>query len=131
MEVKIICPFRINPSKTGLGKTYSVNLNQYRNWNPMVENNIKRKFTELMREQLEGVIFDSPVEVTYKVFKPNARRLDKMNVVSITSKYLLDSLVDYGCIADDNDDYVKTETILPTELDRSNGRVEVTIKTIT
>ena len=53
-----------------------------------------------------------------------------MNVVAITSKYLLDAITELGCWEDDNDDHVKTETILPTELDRANSRVEVTIKTI-
>lgn len=53
-----------------------------------------------------------------------------MNVISVVSKFLLDSITDYKCWIDDNDDYVKTETILPTELDRINPRVEITIKEI-
>ena len=31
---------------------------------------------------------------------------------------------------DDNDDNVKTEIILPTQLDRDNPRIEITIKSI-
>ena len=53
-----------------------------------------------------------------------------MNVVAITSKFLLDALSELGVWVDDNDDYVKTETILPTEHDKDNARVEVTLKTI-
>ena len=53
-----------------------------------------------------------------------------MNVVSVVSKFLLDAITQYECWTDDNDDYVKTETILPTELDRDNPRVEVIIKEI-
>lgn len=130
MEVKLLCPFRVNPSKTGRGKTYSINLNQYRNWHPMVENSVKKKFTEIMFDQIKMLFFDQPIEVTYQVFKPTKRRLDKMNVVSITSKYVLDALVECHCIPDDNDDFVKEEHILPTEMDRDNPRVEVTIKTV-
>ena len=46
------------------------------------------------------------------------------------SKYLLDAITELGCWEDDNDDHVKTEIILPTELDRANGRVEVTIRSV-
>jgi Holliday junction resolvase RusA-like endonuclease len=87
-------------------------------------------YLEAVREQLEGLTIQTPVEITYKVYKKTSRRLDKMNVVAITSKYLLDAITELGCWEDDNDDHVKTEIILPTELDRANSRVEVTIKTI-
>ena len=53
-----------------------------------------------------------------------------MNVVSIASKFFLDAVTEFGCWDDDNDDNVKTEIILPTELDKDNPRVEITIKTI-
>jgi Holliday junction resolvase RusA-like endonuclease len=53
-----------------------------------------------------------------------------MNVISVVSKFLLDSITDYGCWEDDSDDYIKKETILPTELDRENPRVEIIIKEI-
>jgi len=64
------------------------------------------------------------------VFKPTKRILDKMNVISVVSKFLLDAITEYGCWEDDNDNFVKTETILPTELDRKNPRVEIIIKEI-
>ena len=87
-------------------------------------------YAEVVREQIEGVIIDTPVEILYKVYKPTRRKLDKMNVISITSKFLLDAITELGCWEDDNDDFVKTETILPTEYDKNNGRVEILIKSI-
>lgn len=87
-------------------------------------------YAEVVREQIEGVIIDTPVEIFYKVYKPTRRKLDKMNVISITSKFLLDAITDLGCWEDDNDDFVKTETVLPTEYDKNNGRVEILIKSI-
>jgi Holliday junction resolvase RusA-like endonuclease len=87
-------------------------------------------YAEVVREQIEGVIIETPVEISYKVYKPTRRKLDKMNVISITSKFLLDAITDLGCWEDDNDDFVKTETILPTEYDKNNGRVEILIKSI-
>ena len=105
-------------------------MNTYRNLHFQINNNVKVKYKELLKEQLEGVKIKTPVEITYKVYKARNTTLDKMNVVSITSKYLLDAITQLGCWTDDNDDFVKTETIMPTELDRENPRVDVFIKSI-
>ena len=130
-QIKFITPYKlVLPRKTGKDKSISINLNTYRNLHFQINNQCKKMYKELMREQLEGITIDTPVEITYQVFKPSKRSLDKMNVVSIASKYFLDAVTEYGCWEDDNDDNVKTEIILPTQLDRDNPRIEITIKTI-
>lgn len=118
------------PRKTVKDKRISLNMNTYRNLHHRVNNNAKKVYFEELREQLEGLSIQTPVEITYKVYKASKRRLDKMNVVSVVAKFLLDAITDYGCWEDDNDDYVKKETILPTELDRERPRVEIIIKEI-
>ena len=131
MTHKIISPLFITlPRKTVKDKRIALNMNTYRNLHHRISNDAKKAYSETLREQLEGLSIQTPVEVTYKVFKASKRRLDKMNVISVVSKFLLDSITEYGCWEDDNDDYVKTETILPTELDRENPRVEINIKEI-
>ena len=128
--INLKCPLYVDlPRKTKKDKRVYINMNSYRNLHFLVNNQVKKMYLEA-REQLEGVIIQTPVEVTYKVYKKTARRLDKMNVVAITSKYLLDAVTELGCWEDDNDDHVKTEIILPTELDRENSRVEVIIRSI-
>ena len=128
---KIISPLFVTlPRKTVKDKRIALNMNTYRNLHHRISNDAKKAYSEALREQLEGLSIQTPVEVTYKVFKASKRRLDKMNVISVVSKFLLDSITEYGCWEDDNDDYVKTETILPTELDRENPRVEINIKEI-
>jgi Holliday junction resolvase RusA-like endonuclease len=128
---KIISPLFVTlPRKTVKDKRIALNMNTYRNLHHRISNDAKKAYSEALREQLEGLDIQTPVEVTYKVFKASKRRLDKMNVISVVSKFLLDSITEYGCWEDDNDDYVKTETILPTELDRENPRVEINIKEI-
>lgn len=129
--IKLICPLYITiERKTKADKKVFVNMNTYRNLHFQINNKVKVKYKELLREQLEGIKIKTPVEITYKVYKARNNMLDKMNVVSITSKYLLDAITQLGCWTDDNDDFVKTETIMPTELDRENPRVEVFIKSI-
>ena len=129
--INLKCPLFIDlPRKTTKDKRIYINMNSYRNLHYLVNNQVKKMYLEAVREQLEGLTIQTPVDITYKVYKKPSRRLDKMNVVAITSKYLLDAITELGCWEDDNDDHVKTETILPTELDRANSRVEVTIRSI-
>ena len=131
MTHKIISPLFVTlPRKTIKDKRIALNMNTYRNLHHRISNDAKKAYSEALREQLKDLSIQTPVEVTYKVYKASKRRLDKMNVISVVSKFLLDSITDYGCWEDDNDDYVKTETILPTELDRENPRVEIIIKEI-
>lgn len=131
MKHKIVSPLYVTLSrKTVKDKKIALNMNTYRNLHHRVNNDAKKIYSEMLKEQLEGLKINTPVEITYKVYKPSMRRLDKMNVVSVVSKFLLDSITEYGCWEDDNDDYVKKETILPTKLDRDNPRVEIIIKEI-
>lgn len=131
MTHNIISPLFVTlPRKTVKDKRIALNMNTYRNLHHRISNDAKKAYSEALREQLRNLSIQTPVEVTYKVYKGSKRRLDKMNVISVVSKFLLDSITDYGCWEDDNDDYVKTETILPTELDRENPRVEIIIKEI-
>lgn len=129
--MKIICPLYIDlPRKTKKDRRVYINMNSYRNLHYLVSNNVKREYKESLREQLEGITIETPVDVTYQVFKGSKRRLDKMNVIAVTSKFLLDAITEYGCWEDDNDDYVKTETLLPTKYDKENPRVEVIITSV-
>ncbi len=131
MKIKFNTPFAVYlPRVKSKDKRIAMNLNTYRNLHFLVNNQAKKVYKDLMKEQLENLEIETPVEITYQVFKPSKRSLDKMNVVSIASKFFLDAVTEYGCWDDDNDDNVKTETILPTEIDKDNPRVEITIKTI-
>lgn len=128
---KIISPLFVTLSRrTKKDKRVSLNMNIYRNLHHVINGQAKKQYLEDVREQLEGLVIQTPVEITYKVYKPTKRILDKMNVISVVSKYLLDAITELGCWEDDNDNFVKTETILPTELDRNDPRVEIIIKEI-
>lgn len=130
-EIKLTCPLHvILERKTKKDRKIHINLNTYRNLQYIVENQAKRKFKELMKPQLDGIKIDTPVEVTYQVFKGSRHKSDKMNFVSICSKYLMDAITEFGCWEDDNDDVIKTEIILPSVLDKDNPRIEVLIKSI-
>lgn len=129
--IKIISPLYIDlPRKTKKDKRVYINLNAYRNLHFLVNNQVKKMYLQAIREQINSKVIETPVTISYKVYKPTKRRLDKMNVIAVTSKYLLDAITELECWEDDNDEFVKTETILPTEYDKGNGRVEIIIESI-
>lgn len=130
-EITITTPFRVELERKKVkNKKIPISMNSYGNVNTFINNEVKSKFKDIVAKQIEGIKIQTPVEIYYKVFKPSKRKLDKMNVIAVTSKYLLDAITELGCWEDDNDDHVKTEVLLPTEYDKDNGRVEVTIKAI-
>ena len=127
-ELKLIVPLYVElPRKTKKNVNVWLNMNRFMNLHHIMKNNAKKVFFEVMRDQLEGVKIDTPVNITYQLFSPDRRRRDKMNAIAVVSKFLLDAITHYGCWEDDNDNFVKTETLLHTEYDKGNGRIEVTI----
>ena len=131
MEHKFILPLSVTlPRKTKADKKVIINQNVLKNLHYLSYNSAKIAFTHLMEEQLKGLKIETPVDISYKVFKASNRRMDKMNVISAQSKFFLDAVTSHGCWEDDNDDHVKLEVLMPTELDKEHPRVEVTIKTV-
>jgi Holliday junction resolvase RusA-like endonuclease len=128
-EVLIVSPLYVDlPRVKTKDKRVYLNMNSYRNLHYITNNNAKKAYLEAIREQIEGLAIQTPVNITYRVIKPSKRRLDKMNVVAVVSKYLLDALTEVGFWEDDNDEFVKEETIKPTVYDKGNGRVEIIIR---
>ena len=115
-------PIRIKKNKYKNNQYHSINLNQYRNWHFQVETNIKKKYKELIKNQLpEDIKFDK-VEIEAQLYlklhnkdgELSKVRKDKGNVYSIASKYFFDCLVENNILTDDNDFIIKKETILET-----------------
>lgn len=130
-EFKIDIPTYVTlPRKTKADKKIYLNLNAYRNLHHSVESQCKKEFFKSLESKLKGISIQTPVEVTFRYYKPSKRISDKSNVYAIASKYLFDALTGYGCIEDDNDNFIKTETQLPTIHDKENPRFEFTFKSI-
>lgn len=127
-EVKITTPLHVYvPRKTVPDRRYLLNLNAYRNWQGHESNSIKKAFSLAMKDQLEGLKIETPVDIVFRLFKGSNRITDKSNFYSILSKFLFDSITEYGGWEDDNDNFIKTEIQMPTELDRENPRAEFII----
>jgi len=103
-------------------------LNYYRNWPFHLSNSLKRKYEEEMIEQIKKLPKFNKINITMQLFKGSYRVSDKDNVICVTKKFFLDALVKHGKLEDDNDNFVKFELSKPTEYDKENPRVEITIE---
>lgn len=130
--LSVVVPWAVEiPRKTKKNKKVTLNMNTYRNLHRNTNNEAKIILKQLMKDQLEGVSLETPVEVTIQVHKPTRRILDKGNVYAVSSKYLYDAMTEYGVWEDDNDNFVKTEVILPTLLaDDKVGKIIFTFRSI-
>lgn len=116
------------PLKVKLGKQdYIVNLNQYRNWHYHVMNGVKKRYQEIAAIPICKLPKFDEIRLEFKLFKGSKRKTDRSNVLSIHEKFFCDALTKCQIIEDDSDEYIHSTTYLPTELDRVNPRVEITL----
>ena len=108
-------------------KTYSLNLNQYRNnhfhTNDWLKKEIKRLVSEQLKNNTDKLI--PPLTVNYTLFLGNNRKSDLSNWCSVIDKFFLDALVELGYIEDDNTDFVNEINYIFGGIDKNNARVEV------
>ena len=116
--------------KTVKDRKMPINMNNYGNTNSFLNNEAKRAYLEAVREQIEGLVIQTPVKVSYRVVKGSKRRLDKMNVVSVVSKYLFDALTELGVWGDDSDEFIKQELIMPTMYEKGKFYVQINITSL-
>ena len=68
--------------------------------------------------------------LTYRMYKASARRIDRMNVLTIHSKYFEDAMTKACAWEDDNDDFIESHTFSSGGIDRANPRVEIQISVV-
>jgi len=107
------------PRKTKKPKKVWLNMNTYRNLHRFTESECKKEFFNIIQDKLPKTKFET-IEVAFQIYKcatkaGEIKKLDKSNVYAVLSKYFFDSLVENGNLSDDNDQIIKTETILPTK----------------
>ena len=80
-----------------------------------------------MESQLAGLCFDSTIDLEFTLFKSSKRKIDRSNILCIVEKYFCDALVHYGCVGDDNDNYINSTKYLTGGIDKANPRAEILI----
>jgi hypothetical protein len=81
---------------------------------------IKTKLRHILRDQLdECPTFNNPVKIKFQMFKWSNHKSDKSNYYSVLNKIFYDMLQDEGIWEDDNDTFIKQETMMPTKKDEN------------
>lgn len=117
--------------KTKANKTSLVGMNLYRNAHHFLQNNMKKYFQDLVIEQLPPVVeVVQQFTVTYKLYYKSPV-CDASNVVALIEKFYLDAIKEHGLIVDDNVNYHISSSWRVIAQDKTNPRIEVTIKELT
>jgi len=116
--------------KTKKNSTHLIGANWLRNVHYHVKNQVKQYLAGLIHDQItEKFYIKNKYKVTYTYYYKN-KRSDLMNVISATSKALLDSLQECECIDDDSVEYCIEEVSKVGGLDKNNPRVEIILEEI-
>lgn len=109
-------------------KKFMLNMNDYRNAHYQVLNKAKVEYKRLLRDEILQLPKMNVININYDVTLGDNRRHDGMNIVSVTSKFFLDALVEYGVLEDDNTKHVIHEEWNCCGVEKNNGKVEIYIK---
>ena len=120
--MKLILPLHVQVSKK---KKFILNLNNYRNAHHFTLNKAKTIYHQLVKEQLIGQERFHWLQLHYKIYRKDKRKYDGNNVVCIVDKFLMDALVEYKVISDDDINHVGYYTWEHCGVDKDNPRVEV------
>jgi len=112
-------------------RVFSINLNDYRNKGTcfFIMNKVKQIYHELVKPQIDKLPnLQYPIRCDYIVFKKDKRAFDVNNVCAIADKFLMDAIVEYGKLPDDNYNYYKGfGKVGFGGVDKENPRIEVII----
>lgn len=135
-DTKIVLPIymqlpfkykKIQKKKDDWLYTTPINFNEARLMNRFTYPKVKIAFTDAILKQIEWLVLQSPVSITYNLYYKN-KSSDLNNWVSVVDKFFADALQKAGCIEDDNVLHV-TQTIHNViEQDTKNPRIEVQIQ---
>lgn len=116
--LEITVPLRVNVGK----KTFSCNLNQYRNAHYRLLNDAKKNYAGFIYNMGLRDRIEDPVVMVYSIYAPNKRLYDVMNVGSVTDKFACDALVNSKVFIDDNYNYIRYVACEHAGIDRDNPR---------
>lgn len=80
-----------------------------------------------MESQLAGIILSTPISIQYTLHRKDRREGDRSNVLAVVEKFFCDSLVNFGCLPDDTDQYIESSHYFTGEIDRENPHVDIII----
>ena len=78
------------PKKTKKNVNVWLNMNRFMNLHHIMKNNAKKVFFEVMRDQLEGIKIDTPVNITYQLFNRMTLLRQRQYYLQNTTKVMVE-----------------------------------------
>lgn len=130
MTEKVLSPLILymGTKRNGKNKTFSLNLNIYRNTNPFLLGQAKEFYTNLLEPVVSQLPVYNKVKLTYTLYPKTTHRQDLMNICSIVDKFFSDVLVKCKRVEDDSYEYIPEVTCKIGKVDKINPRVEIEIE---
>ena len=125
-QMNIRLPIRVSLGVKKI-KTYSLNLNAFRNWQHYLKNNIKQEFHRLVTPLIPTGKTYTKFRLVYTLYVPDKRKVDIANVLSIVDKNFCDTLVETGVIEDDNYEHLQEITFRFGGISPKNGYATVEV----
>lgn len=127
---KLVSPLYIVRNRKGT-KAY-LNLNNYRNWSFIVSNGLKKKYKEVMMNQVKALNpIQTPCYITYVLYPKSKRLCDVANICCVIDKFLCDAITEAGKWEDDNYLYLPKVIYKFGSVDKVNPRCDVYINSYT
>lgn len=122
--ITLISPLRV-PQTTS--KDFILNLNHYRNAHYRTLNTVKKRYKEIMQEQILTLPRYDRIGLMFTLYPKNRQLTDVANVCSVHEKFFADALVELGKLEDDNYLFLPETGYRFGDVDPENGRVEISI----
>ena len=112
-------------------KNFILNQNNYRNAHFRVLSKAKENYkNHIFSLRLEKKQYQNSIRCHYIYYSKSNRTYDSMNLASIIDKFLMDALIEYGLLKDDNYKLVLFPTFIHGGIDNNYPRCEVYIEEI-
>lgn len=113
-------------------KTFTLNLNRYRNTHYRVSNVAKKNYKDFMSEQILKLKKKLGTSIfIYTVYKGDNRRFDIGNICAIHEKFFEDAIVELNKLEDDKADIIPMVVYVYGGIDIDNPRVEIEVLPLT
>ena len=121
----------VNEKKTKPSTTHLVGMNWYRNAHYHIKNKVKVDFHELVAATLDSPLprIRGQYNVEY-IYHYKTASSDLMNVGSIISKFVNDSLQELGIVTNDNVQFCVDEHFKVGSQNKADPHIQITIKEV-
>lgn len=127
MKIRFSMPLYVEIGKNK--KKYRLNLNYMQHWHHQVKRSVKEAYKKIAREKLKEFRFlkADKIELSFYLYKPSKRKMDRSNQLSVHEKYICDVMVDLQMLIDDDDSHIEATHYYTGGIDKDDPRVAIEV----